>query len=302
MSTSALLASADLGQQLASAAADIDELFDDLLVPVAHTGSRLVNAMRYAAMGGGKRLRPILVCAAGDLFGVPRARSIRAGLAVESIHVQSLIHDDLPSMDNDGLRRGKPTVHIAFDEATAVLAGDSLLAAAFGILADEKTHPEGKRRCELVQELARAAGAWGMAGGQMIDLSPMQADDLDAITRLERLKTGALISWSVDAGAILGGAGSDARLCLRRYAQDLGLAFQIADDLLDSCGDEEAVGKRLRKDQRQGKHTFVSLLGDARARQQAQMLAEQAIDHLHAFDARAELLRAIAHFAVSRDR
>lgn len=302
MSTRAAAAEAAIQQSLAGIAAEIDGLFEALLVSPADQSARLFDAMRYAAVGGGKRLRPLLVCAVGDLFGVDRSQTLRAGLAVECIHVHSLIHDDLPCMDDDDMRRGRPTVHVAFDEAVAVLAGDSLLAAAFEILADERTHPDADRRCELVRELSRAAGAWGMAGGQMLDLLPMDPADLEAITRLQRLKTGALISWSVEAGAILGDAGSEARLSLRGYAQNLGLAFQIADDLLDACGDEDAVGKRLRKDGEQGKQTFVSLLGEARARQQADMLVRQAVGHLRSFDGCADLLHAIAEFAVSRDR
>jgi farnesyl diphosphate synthase len=259
--------------------------------------------MRHAAIGGGKRLRPLLVCAIGDLFSVPRANSIRAGLAVECVHVHSLVHDDLPCMDDDALRHGKPTVHVAFDEATAVLAGDSLLALAFEILCDPATHHSAEIRSELACELARAAGARGMAGGQMLDLLPGgEAGDIEAIARLQRLKTGALIGWSVEAGAILGGAGHDDRASLRGYAQKIGLAFQIADDLLDHSGDEAIVGKKVGKDEAQGKENFVTLLGAARARQQAEVLIEQAIEHLRGFDERAEILRALARFTIQRDR
>jgi farnesyl diphosphate synthase len=302
VSTSVAVASESLRQPLAEVGKDIDALLDAILAPPAEASDRLLLAMRHAAIGGGKRLRPLLVCASGDLFDVPRSQSLRAGLAVECIHVNSLIHDDLPCMDDDDLRRGKATVHVAFDEATAVLAGDSLLAAGFEILADARTHPDAARRCELVRELAVASGAWGMAGGQMLDLASAGGNDLEAITRLQRLKTGALISWSVEAGAILGGAGPEARLSLRGYAHSLGLAFQIADDLLDVCGDETAAGKRLRKDEAQGKQTFVGLLGIDRARKQAELLVTQAVEHLCGFDERADLLRAIARFAVLRDR
>lgn len=280
----------------------IDLLFDDLLTVPSDRSAQLINAMRYAAIGAGKRLRPLLVLAAGDLFGVERSFSLRAGLAVECIHVHSLIHDDLPCMDDDDLRRGKPTVHVAFDEATAVLAGDSLLSLAFDILADPRTHPDAERRCLLASELSRAAGASGMAGGQMLDLLPREGPlDWEAITRLQRLKTGALIGWAVEAGAILADAPAEARLSLRGYAQSLGLAFQIADDLLDVCGDEAAVGKKLRKDAGQGKETFVSLLGVERARRQAEFLAKQSIEHLRIFGDQAELLAAIARFAILRD-
>lgn len=297
------LAWAAIEQPLVQIARDIDALFNDVLVIPRDSSARLVQAMRYAAIGAGKRLRPLLVCASADLFGVDRRHSLRAGLAVECIHVHSLIHDDLPCMDDDHLRRGKATVHVAFDEATAVLAGDSLLALAFEILADPTTHPDPLRRCELVRDLAHAAGSSGMAGGQMLDLLPAGTSiDLETVTRLQRLKTGALIGWSVEAGAILGGASAEARLSLRGYAQNVGLAFQIADDLLDVCGDEKTVGKRLRKDVDQGKETFVTLLGVENARRQAEMLIEQALRHLKVFEGRTTTLGAIARFAIDRDR
>jgi farnesyl diphosphate synthase len=257
--------------------------------------------MRHAAIGGGKRLRPLLTCAAAELFNVPERYALRAALAVECIHVHSLIHDDLPCMDDDALRRGKPTVHVAYDEATAVLAGDSLLALAFEILCDARTHPNAELRSELAVELARAAGASGMAGGQMLDLLPAPEADVIAITRLQRLKTGALFGWSLEAGAILGEASPEQRTSLRGYAQKLGLAFQIADDLLDRSGNEDKVGKALRKDDAQGKVTFVTLLGPERAQRQAVALVEQAIEHLHCFEDRASLLAELAWFAVRRD-
>ena len=284
-------------------AAELDSLFATILAVPPDPSERLFRAMRHAAIGGGKRLRPLLVCAVGDLFDVPRSSAIRAGLAVECVHVHSLIHDDLPCMDDDDLRRGKPTVHVAFDEATAVLAGDALLALAFEILCDPATHPSAETRAELACELARAAGARGMAGGQMLDLLPGgEASDVESIARLQRLKTGALIGWSVEAGAILGGAEQEMRASLRGYAQKLGLAFQIADDLLDCAGNEAAVGKRVGKDQAQGKENFVTLLGESRARRQGEMLIEQAIEHLRGFDDRADILRALARFTIQRDR
>lgn len=303
MSTAGLATELErIERPLAQIAADIDALFDRVLPIPADSSARLVEAMRYAAIGGGKRLRPLLACASADLFNVPRSRSLRAGLAVECIHVHSLIHDDLPCMDDDDLRRGKPTVHVAFDEATAVLAGDSLLALSFEILCHPDTHPSGEIRAELTRDLARAAGADGMAGGQMLDLLPMPKPvDLEAVARLQRLKTGAIIGWAVEAGATLGAASADDRKSLRGYAQNVGLAFQIADDLLDVTGDAAAVGKRLRKDEAQGKETFVTLLGEHRARQQAEMLVDQAIDHLRRFE-RTEILIGIAQFAVRRDR
>ncbi|TFI60357.1 polyprenyl synthetase family protein [Sphingomonas parva] len=283
--------------------ADIDLLFETLLPDPDDARRRLYRAMRHAAVGGGKRLRPLLVEACAGLFDVPRSSALRAGLAVECIHVHSLIHDDLPCMDDDDLRHGKPTVHRAYDEATAVLAGDALLAFGFEILSDPATHPSAEIRCELVRELAAAAGAGGMAGGQMLDLLASGGmPDLDSISRLQRLKTGALIGWCLEAGAIMGAAPAELRTGLRGYAQCLGLAFQIADDLLDNQGDEAKAGKRLRKDEDQGKATFVSLLGAERARRQADMLVEQAIAHLHAFGERSRLLREIVEFAVRRDR
>jgi farnesyl diphosphate synthase len=291
-----------LGPLMRRTAADIDALLEAALADPPDPRRRLYTAMRYAAVGGGKRLRPLLVLSSSSLFGVPRERALRAGLAVECVHAHSLIHDDLPCMDDDDLRRGKPTVHRAFDEATAVLAGDALLALAFELLANPASHPSGDVRAELVSELARAAGAAGMAGGQMLDLLPGEAMDLDTITRLQRLKTGALIGWSVEAGAILGGAAPELRTSLRGYAHCVGLAFQIADDLLDHDGDETKAGKRLRKDEEQGKATFVTLLGADRARRQAEILVDQAIEHLRAFAGRAQLLEAVAQFAISRDR
>ena len=280
---------------------EIDERFDELLPLPQDLSLPLVEAMRYAAIGGGKRLRPLLTCASADLFQVPRQRSLRAGLAVECIHVHSLIHDDLPCMDDDDLRRGKPSVHIAFDEATAVLAGDSLLALAFEILADEETHPNAEIRAELIAGLARAAGACGMAGGQMLDLAaPGRSADLESVTRLERLKTGAIIAWTLDAGALLGGASDEARTSLRGYAQGLGLAFQIADDLLDATGSQEDMGKRVGKDAAQGKVNFVSLLGKERAKRQAEILVAQSIDHLRLLGDGTDLLRAIARFVIDR--
>ncbi|WP_284734814.1 polyprenyl synthetase family protein [Sphingosinicella terrae] len=287
---------------LAEVAGEIDRAMDRLLPVPPDPRDRLYEAMRYAAIGGGKRIRPLLVIAGCDLFNVDRARAVRVAVAVECIHVYSLIHDDLPCMDDDDLRRGKPTLHRAYDECTAILAGDSLHALAFEVLADEATHEDPFVRTELVLELARAAGPAGMAGGQMIDLvADGLALDLAAVTRLQQLKTGALIGWCLEAAAIMGRVPPEGRTGLRGYARDLGLAFQIADDLLDHEGCEEKAGKRVGKDQEAGKETFVSLLGADRARQQAQALVTQAIDHLRSFGDEADLLRAVARFAVERD-
>ena len=282
--------------------AEVDRAFDSLLPVPPDSRARLFEAMRYAAIGGGKRLRPLLVMAGCSLFHVARERALRVGLAVECIHVYSLIHDDLPSMDDDDLRRGKPTLHKAFDESTAILAGDSLHALAFQVLAEDDTHEDPFVRSELILELARAAGPGGMAGGQMMDLvAEDQSLDLPSVTRLQQLKTGALIGWCLEAAAIMGRVPPEGRTPLRGYAHDVGLAFQIADDLLDHEGVEEKAGKRVGKDSHAGKETFVSLLGAERARRQAQMLVDQAIAHLGSYGEQADLLRAIARFAVERD-
>ena len=284
-------------------AARIDHGFD-LLLPVPDDArARLYEAMRHAAIGGGKRLRPLLVEATCDLFNISRESALRVGLAVECIHVYSLIHDDLPAMDDDDMRRGKPTVHKAFDEASAILAGDCLHDVAFEILADEQTHPDPFVRIDLVRALALASGPAGMAGGQMMDLEAEKARfDLATVTRLQNLKTGALIAFCVEAAAIMARIPVDARTSLHGYARDIGLAFQIADDLLDVEGDADLAGKALGKDAAAGKETFVSLLGVDRARAQAHMLVDQAKAHLHGYGAEADLLRAIADYIIERDR
>ncbi|WP_336977513.1 polyprenyl synthetase family protein [Altererythrobacter fulvus] len=292
-----------LARGLERIAIDIDRAFDELLPLPEDARRRLVEAMRYATIGGGKRLRPLLVAATADLYGVDRAQAVRAGAAIEAIHVYSLIHDDLPCMDNDDLRHGKPTVHKAFDDATAVLAGDSLHALAFEILSDPRMSGDPFMRAELVVTLARASGHDGMAGGQMMDMAAeTETFDLHTITRLQQLKTGALLGAAVEMGAILGRVPHEGRAHLRNYARDIGLAFQIVDDLLDHEGDPEKAGKALRKDDAQGKQTFVSLLGPERARDQAHALVDQAIGHLAAHGKEADLLRAIARFIVERDR
>ncbi|TPG21169.1 polyprenyl synthetase family protein [Sphingomonas koreensis] len=292
-----------LSDALAQVSAEIDRRFDTLLAVPDDSRADLYRAMRHAAIGGGKRLRPLLVFASSQLFAVDRDCAAHAALAIECIHVYSLIHDDLPAMDDDDMRRGKPTAHKAFGEATAILAGDSLHALAFEILAEPATHPDPFVRAELVLDLARASGPAGMAGGQMMDLEAEKASfDLNTVTRLQALKTGALIACSVEAGLILGHVPPEGRTSLRGYARDIGLAFQIADDILDATGDEAAVGKRLGKDGAQGKETFLSLLGLGRAREQARMLVDQAIDHLRSYGEEADLLRAIAHYVLERDR
>lgn len=287
----------------AEVAAAIDTAFDHLLSVPDDPRARLYEAMRHAAIGGGKRLRPLLVQATSDLFHLSRESALRVGLAIECIHVYSLVHDDLPAMDDDDMRRGKPTVHKAFDEATAILAGDCLHDLAFQILSDEDTHPDPFVRIELVRALALASGPAGMAGGQMMDLEAEHAKfDLATVTRLQNLKTGALIAFCVDAAAIMARIPVDARKGLHGYARDIGLAFQIADDLLDVEGDAALAGKALGKDAAAGKETFVSLLGVDRARAQAHMLVDQAKAHLHGYGVEADLLRAIADYIVERDR
>lgn len=282
---------------------DIDAAFDSLLPVPGDPRDRLIEAMRYAAIGGGKRVRPLLLAATAEMYGVDRAAAVRGGVAIESVHVYSLIHDDLPCMDDDALRHGKPTTHIAFDEATAVLAGDALQCFAFEVLADPATSGDPFVRVELVSALALASGHNGMAGGQMMDIAAETASfDLPTVSKLQQLKTGALLCASVEMGAILGKVPPEGRRHLRAYARDIGLAFQIADDLLDHEGDAALAGKALRKDAEAGKETFVSLLGADRAREQARMLVDQAIDHLASHGPEADLLRELARFIVYRDR
>ena len=284
-------------------ARDVDAVFDVLLPVPDDTRAPLIEAMRYAAMDGGKRVRPLLLVSTAEMLGVGRDRALRAACAVESIHVYSLIHDDLPCMDDDDLRRGRPTTHKKYDEATAVLAGDSLHALAFEILTDEETSTDPFTQAELVRCLATASGMDGMAGGQMMDMAAESADyDLRTITRLQQLKTGALLAASVEMGAIMGKLPPEGRSHLRAYARDIGLAFQIADDLLDVEGDEEKAGKALRKDDEQGKQTFVSLMGVDGARNQARALVDQAIGHLGQYGEEAAVLRALARYIVERDR
>ncbi|HEU4970059.1 farnesyl diphosphate synthase [Sphingomonas sp.] len=288
---------------MAHVARDIDHAFDLLLAIPDDPRRRLYEAMRYAAIGGGKRLRPLLVCAACELYAVDRPAALRVATAIECIHVYSLVHDDLPAMDDDDVRRGKPTVHRAFDEAAAVLAGDALHALAFEVLADPATHADPFVRAELCLELARASGPSGMAGGQMMDLAASaQPMDLATVTRLQQLKTGALFGFCLEAGAIMGRVPPEGRTHLRGYARNVGLAFQIVDDLIDVEGCADAAGKAVGKDAAAGKATFVSHLGTDRAREQARLLVAQAIEHLSDHGAEADLLRAIAGYIIDRDR
>jgi len=286
---------------MAETAAAVDAVLDRVLPSAAGPEARLFEAMRYSTLGGGKRLRPFLVAAGARLFDVPPARAARAGAAVELIHSYSLIHDDLPAMDDDDLRRGRPSCHVQFDEATAILAGDALQALAFEVLADPETHPDAAVRSALVRGLAAAAGGRGMAGGQMIDLAAEgTSPGIALVSRMHAMKTGAIIGFACEAGAILGKAAEPQRRALGEYAKELGLAFQIADDLLDAEGKSDDIGKTAGKDAAAGKATFVSVLGLPGARARANQHARGAVERLAEFDARADLLRAVARFVVDR--
>jgi farnesyl diphosphate synthase len=296
--------SAAFAAALAAAQGRTEASLDRLLPPGGDgpTGA-LAAAMRHATLGGGKRLRAFLAIEAAALFGSDPAGADRLAAAVECLHAYSLVHDDMPCMDDDDLRRGRPTVHRRWDEATAVLAGDALQTLAFEILADPATHPEGAARAELCAALARASGWAGMVGGQALDLAAETAAtplDAEAIAELQALKTGALIAYAAESGAILGRADAADRARLSAYARDLGAAFQIRDDLLDVEGDAAAAGKRLGKDAAAGKATFVSTLGADGARARARALAHRAASALAPFGDRARALAEAADYAVAR--
>jgi farnesyl diphosphate synthase len=292
---------ARLADGLARAAARVEAALDALL-PVGPPGqARLDEAMRYACLNGGKRLRAFLAIECAGLFGVAPAHADRVAAAIEMLHAYSLVHDDLPAMDDDDLRRGKPTLHKAFDEATAILAGDALQARAFGVLAEAETHPDGGVRADLVATFAHAVGTLGMAGGQMLDLLAETAPaDADRVRHLQTLKTGRLLGFACEAGAILGQADPGARAGLRTFGEEIGLAFQIADDLLDETGDEAAMGKRLHKDSAHHKATLPALLGLAAAQAEARGLVAAAIARLAPFGPAADLLRDVASYVVDR--
>ncbi len=262
--------------------------------------SKLFDAMRYAVLNGGKRLRPFMVLESARVFGVDMGRARRVAAAAEMVHCYSLAHDDLPSIDNSDLRRGKPALHKAYDEATAILAGDALLSLAFEVIADVETHEDPRVRVELVQLLAGAVGMNGMIGGQMLDLiGEEQEFDVGTISRLQRLKTGKLIAFCCEAGAILGRANPAHRQSLRNYAHDLGLAFQVTDDLLDDISTQEEAGKPVGKDGK--KSTFVTTMGIEQAQARAEMLVEQAVSHLRVFDeGRVDLLKDLAYYVLER--
>jgi len=291
----------DLPAAMARVAEVVEAELDALLPQSDGAEQRLMDAMRYATLGGGKRLRAFLAMESAALFAVSETCAARVAASIEMLHAYSLIHDDLPAMDDDDLRRGRPSTHKAFDEATAILAGDALQTRAFEVLAEPDTHSDPQARCELVAALGGAAGARGMVGGQMIDmLAEGQELDGPGVTRLQALKTGRLIQFSAEAGAILGRAPHMQRHLVAAYGRDLGAAFQIADDLLDAEGSTEETGKTAGKDAAAGKATMVAVLGAARARAQAEMLARQAAGHLDGFGRRAVLLRSLASYVVTR--
>ena len=295
------LEAVDLKAEMQRIGARVEARLDALLAPAQGDRGRVVEAMRYSALGGGKRLRPFLVIETASLFDVPAEMAERAAAAVEMIHCYSLIHDDLPAMDDSDLRRGRPSAHKAFDEATAILAGDGLLTEAFTVLADEATHTDPSVRCRLVAELAEAAGQAGMVGGQMMDIlgegHPMT---LEQISQMESLKTGALIRVAARFGGVLASQNSDIVATLDQYGRDLGLAFQIADDLLDAEASAEDLGKPVGQDAALGKATFVSLLGAEEARQRAGDLAERAAGRMASFGPKAGALQALARYVVER--
>ncbi|MBI1187424.1 MAG: polyprenyl synthetase family protein [Alphaproteobacteria bacterium] len=292
---------AEIEQRLVETADRITVALDRLLPRAQGPETRLLSAMRYAALGGGKRLRPFLLLEAGRIFDADEQALLRVAAAVECVHSFSLVHDDLPCMDDDDTRRGAPTVHVEFDEATALLAGDALLTFAFELLAEPATHPDPQMRCKLITGLAKATGPQGMIAGQALDMAGKDVgNDLIAITRMNRLKTGALINFSVEAGALIGCAPDDARHALQRYGHDVGLAFQLADDLLDLQGRPDVTGKAVQKDAAAGKVNFVTVLGAAPARERMQLLAAQAKGHLAIFGPRAKLLAAIVDFVMDR--
>src|SRR5215471_4314338 len=291
-----------LSESLREAARAVDVELERILPVPRGPQARIHEAMRYAIFAGGKRLRPFLVLTTAKVFNVPRAGALRAAAAIEALHTYSLVHDDLPCMDDDDLRRGRPTVHIAFDEMTAVLVGDALLTLAFEILSDAQTHPSAEVRCQLMAKLAEAAGHDGMIGGQMIDmLAPERPLGVEEIAHLQRLKTGQLFEFSCEAGAILGEASAEDRKRLRAYAREMGLVFQITDDLLDVTSSAEKTGKAVGKDGEQGKATFVSTYGVSRARDEARKLALRAAETVQRYDNVAPELSALPLYLLDRE-
>ena len=293
----------DLELNLKNARKEVDKTIKSLLPVGKGLEKKLFEAIDYSILSSGKRLRPFLVIQSSKLFDVEEKRALRVASSIEMIHAYSLIHDDLPSMDNDTLRRGLPTTHKKYNEATAILAGDSLLTLSFQVLSDNLTHTDPIIRCELINELSKAAGAYGMVGGQMMDLEAENKRlSIGVITRIQRLKTGALIAYSCNSGAIMGRAERKEKFALQGYAHDIGLAYQIRDDLLDVTSTTKQLGKKAKKDKKAGKKNFVSILGKERAEKQLEFLANQAIKHLEVFDQKADLLRDIARFIVERNK
>ncbi len=291
----------NLENRLKEAAERVEVALNALLPRAQGPEARLLEAIRYAALGGGKRLRPFFTLEAGRIFDADEGALLRAAAAIECVHTYSLIHDDLPCMDDDDLRRGQPTVHRQYDEATAVLAGDALLTFAFEIMGEPATHADPQMRCKLVTGLARASGAQGMVAGQAADMAGGDiGSDLIAVTRMNRLKTGALINFSVEAGALIGCASEAERTALNRYAHDVGLAFQMVDDLLDAEGAARDTGKAVGKDRARGKVNFVTVLGVEATRERVGMLASQAKRHLALFNTRARVLNEAVDFIVER--